>query len=163
MKSKIKKVSSIVLSLSILTFMSVAIAETGRQNVSGSGATQVNPMNGLFEGSATLTIGGGEPVTAKLTAMLLGDPVPSDEGVLHANVSHTFDFGNGNTFTTNDKAILDPIDGSGLYTMNEKLIIAEGTGDFESTIGDLTIHGQIYLGPMALPWASFDIRGAISR
>jgi len=163
MKARMKKLISIksilLLALVLLIVLGSALA-AGHEPVSGSvSAIAINAYQ--FEGTATLTIGGGEEVKPSFVATLL-EMSENDEGVLHAKVSHTFDFGDGNTFTTEDKAVMEPVDEFGLYTLNETLKIISGEGDFEDVSGELHVHGQINFGVTPAE-VSVDIRGAISR
>ena len=161
MKTRIKElilIKSIPIFAIALLILLGAVWAAGREAVSGSvSATAINEYQ--FAGAATLTIGGGEEVTPSFVATLL-EMSERDEGVLHAKVTHTFDFGDGNTFTTEDKAVMEPIDEFGLYTLNETLKIISGEGDFEDASGELHVHGQIHL---IEGWVSVDIHGAISR
>ena len=163
MKTRTKKLISIksvpLFALALLIALGIALAD-GREPVSGSvSATAINDFQ--FAGTAILTIGGGEEVTPSFVATLL-ETSEKDEGVLHAKVTHTFHFGDGNTFTTEDKAVMEPIDEFGLYTLNETLKIISGEGDFEDVSGELHVHGQIDFG-LEPPEVAVDIHGAISR
>jgi hypothetical protein len=104
-----------------------------------------------------LTIG-GEAFEAPFEATLLGQII-SDEGVIHGTASHTIVLGDG-TIVTEDSAVLEPTDIPGRYTMNERMKVVDGTGDFAGASGQLHAHGVIDL---ALGWACFEIHGAISR
>ena len=130
--------------------------------VSGSGATVVNPMTGDFEGTGTLTIRGEEFNVEIITSLIQG-PVPGDDGTLHATTQHTFTFPDGSSFTTTDKAILEPTETDGTFTLNSNMEITWGTGDFAEADGRLHGHGQILLFPPPgeLPDAQFDINGVI--
>jgi hypothetical protein len=164
MKARMKKMISIksapILALSLLIVLGTALA-VGRDSVFGSGSAVLNPETGLFEGSVDLTITGEEFENIPFTVTLLAPLVPNEEGVLHVEATHTFDFGDGNTFTTNDKGIGEPMETSGLYTLNETLTITSGTGNFEGASGVLHAHGELDL--RGLPGATFEIRGVISR
>lgn len=134
-----------------------AWAEPGNDPVAGSGSSLFVPPN-IFKGTMNLTIG-GEAFEPSFEAALLGQIV-SDEGVLHGTASHTIDFGDGNTLTTDDDAVLEPTETPGLFTLNERMTVVSGTGDFADASGQLHAHGMIHLYE---GWALFEIRGAISR
>ncbi|HEY0866714.1 MAG TPA: hypothetical protein VGE01_05030, partial [Fimbriimonas sp.] len=92
-----------------ITLISVLAASVGlASSVSAQGATviqaagETNAINAYqFLGTAQLRIGQihGE---ASVLATLLGAPVPTSGGALLAQTSHTFDLGDGNSFTTLD-------------------------------------------------------------
>ena len=165
MKTKMKKLISIksilILALTLLIVLGTALADSVREPVSGSGSATLNPENGLFEGSVDITIAGEEFEDIPFAVTLLTPLIPNEEGVFHIKATHTFNFGDENTFTTNDKGIADPTDMPGLYNLNENLTITTGTGDFEGASGVLHIHGKLDL--RGLPSASFDVHGVISR
>ncbi len=160
MKSKITKVSAIVLSLAVLVVLSTALAEPAGDPVSGSGEAVASMATGQATGTATLVVRGEE--LAADVAVTLGESYFSDEGVLHGESSHTFTFANG-TITTSDKVIGEPVNEFGLFTLNETLTITEGTGDFEGVSGNLTVHGQMqFRYPETwLADVSYNIRGVI--
>ena len=165
MKTKMKKLIPIkslsLFTLVLLMVLSSALADSVQDPVSGSGSATLNPENGLFEGFVDITIACEEFEDVPFAVTLLTPLVPNEEGVFHIKATHTFNFGDGNTFTTNDKGIADPTDMPGLYNLNENLTITTGTGDFEGASGVLHVHGKLDL--RGLPSASFDVHGVISR
>jgi hypothetical protein len=164
MKSTITKVSTItVLYLAVLIVISTALAEPVGNPVSGSGETVLNFATGNALGNGTIAIRGTE-MAVEIEVQLLGPPVESDDGTLHADVMHIFTFANG-VIITNDKAILDPIEGG--YNMNERVTIIGGMGAFANVSGNLTVHGQVMFQPPSVPPGppmadvSYDIHGVI--
>ncbi len=159
MKAKMKKLISIesipILALALLIVLGTALAETGREPVSGSGTAKLNLVTGEAVGQADLIIG-GEEFTASL-AVQLTSQVVSDEGVLHATATHTFTLPGG-TIITSDKEVIDT-DG----TLNAHLTITGGTGAFEGASGELTGHGQVQFTSPTTANVSYEIRGVISR
>ena len=130
-----------------------------REPVSGCGDAIATGPN-TFAGTATLTIGGGDPLTANVVVTLL-DMVDKD-GVLHVTLTHAFDFADGNAFTTQDTGVAEPINEFGLHNLNETLTIVSGTGEFEGASGILHVHGQLDFGASP-PEAIYEVHGVISR
>lgn len=162
MKTKVKKLISIksmaVLGLALLVVLGTAMADSACDHVSGSGATELDPSDGLFKGSGNLTIQ-GEKFDALVTVSV-DNLFISEDGVLQAKgVTHKFDFGDGNTFTTSGNEIGDPTDTPGLFTLKGLMRITSGTGVFEDASGELTIRGEMDM--RELPAASFDFEGVI--
>ena len=163
MNTRIKKLISIenipIVTLALLVILGSALAETACDHASGSGATVLDPTDGLFKGSGNLIIQ-GENLNASIIVSV-ANLFTSEDGVLQAKgVTHTFDFGNGNTFITSGNEIGDPTDTSGLFTLKGLMRITLGTGVFENVSGQLTIRGEMDM--RALPAASFDFEGVIS-
>lgn len=165
MKSRMTKISIItVLSLVVLVVLSAAFAEPAADSVSGSGETVLNFWTGNALGNGTIAIR-GEELAVEIEVQLLGPPAESDDGTLHADVMHIFTFANG-VIITNDKAIMDPIEGG--YNMNERVTIIGGMGAFANVSGNLTVHGQVLFQPPSDPPGapmadvSYDIRGVIT-
>lgn len=157
---KVRTISILACGTILLIALGVTLA-AARHPVSGSGSAALNPDTGLFEGSADLAVGDEMSEGIPFAVTLLTPLEPDEEGVLHIRATHTFDFGDGDTFTTDDMGVADPADIPGLYILNETLTITSGTGDFEGVSGDLHVHGE--LDRRELPCASFEVRGAISR
>ncbi len=125
---------------------------------SGSSETAVDEVPAVFEGSATLKIGGQE-FEFSLSVSIVGDPVEGEDGTVHLPTSHVFTLDDESSFTTIDKAVADPIEGSpGLYTLNSNMKITSGTGIFKGVGGKLHAHGvlDLFLGT-----ASLGYRGVI--
>jgi hypothetical protein len=159
MKKLISKKSVPVLVLALSIVLGSALAETASEHVSGSGATILDPSDGLFKGSGNLTIQ-GENFNASITVSV-ANLFTSEDGVLQAKgVTHTFDFGDANTFITSGNEIGDPTDTPGLFTLKGLMRITSGTGVFENSSGQLTIRGEMDMS--TLPAASFDFEGVIS-
>ncbi|MFQ5806227.1 MAG: hypothetical protein ACE5I3_07250 [Phycisphaerae bacterium] len=143
-----------------------ALEKAGCDPVSGHGDTaQENPGDPTspFVGTATVRIRGDTFEDVAVTTILLGPPKEGDDGTLIAQTSHTFtvDDPEGSlqgSFTTTDKAVLEPTDTPGLFRLNSNMKITSGTGDFENAGGRLHGHGEIDLG---MGEASFDINGVI--
>jgi hypothetical protein len=85
-----------------------------------------------FQGSATVSIGGGAPMAAAVTTYLTGSIKKGNaaQGTQVVTTSHTFDFGSGDTFTTQDVARIVPTTTPGLFKLLSTLRIAAGTGSF---------------------------------
>lgn len=124
----------------LLLFTAAIQAKPDCANVKGTGNTQA-VAEGVFQGTANFS----QNQTATVTTYLLGAPTASEDGTLRANTSHTFTFANGSSFTTLDRAILSPTDLPGLYNLNTKATITDGTGSYASACGSLNIHGTINL------------------
>jgi hypothetical protein len=166
MKKLTIKMVTPVLALVVFIVLTTALAEPGADPVSGTGAAVANMNTGQATGVATLVVRGVE--LSATVAVQLGIPSFSDEGVLHAESSHTFTFANG-TITTSDKIVGEPVNEFGLFALNEKLTIVSGTEDFEGVSGNLTVHGQLqFLPPPANPEepqlaiVTYDVRGEIT-
>lgn len=135
--------------------------------VAGFGETAVGKVPGVFEGLGSISIA-GEEFEVALETVLLGKPVEGDDGTLHAVTSHTFVFNDEDSFTTLDRAILEPAGPPGLFRLNSSMIIMSGTGVFEDARGRLHAHGHVDLfdedNGIEFPFfgeASFDIRGVV--
>ena len=165
MKTKLQKLTSksliVVPALILLVVLGSALAKPARNPVVGSGEADADMTSGLATGTANISI---RRVQMQATVdAILGPPRFSDEGVLHAVSSHIFDFGNNNTFTTDDKVVADPTDTPGLYRLSEKLRVVSGTGIFQDAVGNLTVHGWLQFAPdMLTAEVVYDIRGSIS-
>jgi len=127
--------------------------------VDGWGSTTDEDGDGVFVGSGALVIRGAE-FEVSITTVLLAGPFEGDDGTLHATTSHTFSFDEENSFITTDKAILEPTDIPGVFTLNSNMKITSGTGMFEWSSGRLHAHGEIDLINGV---TSFDINGVICR
>ena len=126
--------------------------------VSGFSETQVEEENGPFVGFAMLEIG-GEEFEFSLEVFILGAPVEGEDGTLLLPTSHVFTLDDESSFTTMDRAVADPIDGSpGLYTLNSNMKITSGTGIFDGPRGSLHAHGELDL---VFGTASLDYHGVI--
>ncbi|MCH7720447.1 MAG: hypothetical protein IH988_05580 [Planctomycetes bacterium] len=126
--------------------------------VSGFSETAVEEENGPFVGFATLEIR-GEEFEFSLEVSILGEPVEGEDGTLHLPTSHVFTLDDESSFTTIDKAVADPIEGSpGLYTLNSNMKITSGTGMFDGASGSLHAHGELDL---VFGTASLDYHGVI--
>jgi hypothetical protein len=162
MKSRMKKMTSKwavpLIGVALLIVLSTALAETAQDPVSGHGESVLNFVTGHASGSGILSIR-GEELAASIEVQLLGYPVETEDGTLHGNVMHTFIFANG-SITTNDKAVLDPVEGG--FIMNERVTIISGTGDFANVSGKLTVHGQVMFTSQTMANVSYDIHGVIS-
>ena len=127
--------------LSLATLIAGAQTRTGCDKVRGTGNTfATGPAT--FQGTATVNIGGQE-YTATVTTNLLGPPKVTDDGTLLAHTSHTFVFSDGSTFTTFDNTVLSPTDAPGVYDLNTRAEIIQGTGGYGGVSGSLSIHGTI--------------------
>ena len=124
----------------VLLFTGAIHAKPDCANIKGTGSTMAVDQ-GVFQGTANF----GQNMNATVTTYLLGPPNATEDGTLHATTSHAFDFGNGNSFTTLDRAVLSPTDTPGLYNLNTKATIAGGTGTYADACGSLNIHGTINL------------------
>ncbi|MEO8041621.1 MAG: hypothetical protein ABI646_03325 [Acidobacteriota bacterium] len=139
-----KKITSLIISLALFGILISAPsvdAKDGCNRVSGTGNTFATGPT-TFQGTALLRID-GRLETVSVTTNLLGPPKVGDDGTLLAHTSHTFVFDDGSSFTTLDNAVLSPTDTSGLYNLNTRAAIIQGTGSFENAFGILSIHGTI--------------------
>ncbi len=91
-----------------------------------------------FIGTASVTLDGEEFEAAVTTELLSMVTLPN--GIILAETSHTFDFGDGDTFVTSDHARAVPTWTPGLYELYSSLKITDGTGIFEGANGHL--HGE---------------------
>jgi hypothetical protein len=156
---KVRTVSVSVCGTIVLIALSLACADSVRGPVSGFGWADLNLATGAADGKATLVIEGATLVA--LVHVQLGEQFISDDGVLHAEASHTFNLPGG-SITTTDKGVVELATG----TLNEHLTITSGTGDFEGVSGDLSVHGQVQFpspGAPPIAYVSYDIRGVLSR
>lgn len=143
--------------------------------VAGFGETAVvfdpkcdpDKADGVFVGMGIISIA-GEDFEVALETILLGPPVEGDDGTLHAVTSHTFVFNDEDSFTTIDRAVLEPAGPPGLFRLNSSMRIISGTGVFEDARGRLHAHGQVDffdedngIGFPCFGEASFDIRGVV--
>ena len=117
-----------------------------------------NSVQAAVDGVAT-------PVT--VTTYLLGAPDAKSDGTLHARTSHVFEFGASgdgvcqpgeDCFATDDRAVLDPIDASGLFRLNTRADIAVGFGRFANARQrpPASVHGTILLN--AQPVATWSMK-----
>jgi hypothetical protein len=125
----------------LLTLMAGAETRPGCDRVRGTGNTIATGPT-TFQGSSTIKIGDQEDNSA-VTTNLLGPPKVTEDGTLLAHTSHTFVFDNGSSFTTFDNAVLSPTSTPGLYNLNTRAEIIQGTGDYDDASGALSIHGTI--------------------
>jgi hypothetical protein len=153
-----KKIS-IALLACVLLVAGIVWARPANDPVSGHGETEFNMISGHASGEGTLTVRGTE-LAVSIEAQLLEITRESDEGVVHADVMHIFDFGDGNKFTTNDKSVLEPTEGG--FIFNERLMIVSGTGAFANASGKLTVHGQMMFKSPTRADVSLDIYGVIA-
>ena len=162
MKSTIKRVTSIkaipLLAVAVVVVIGTVFAGPARDPVSGHGETELNFVTGHASGEGTFTIRGTE-LTAGIEVQLMGVTKESDDGTTLADVMHTFTFDNG-SITTNDKAVMDPIEGG--FVLNERMTIVEGTGDFAGVSGKLTVHGLIMFTTAPMADVSYELHGTIA-
>ncbi len=175
---RLRKVKTSVLGLALAGGMFLAgDSAPGGQGpacdpVSGDGATAVGEVPGVFEGSAGLRIRGDE-FEVSVNTILCGLPREGDNGTMHATTSHTFTFTDGSSFTTTDKATMEPIEGEpGAFTLNSTMRVCSTPcgvkEDCENARGRLHAHGEIDLfdevNLVEFPFfgeASFDIHGVV--
>jgi len=182
MKSKVKKIVStrslpvFVLATTLLFLLSTAVATGPAMDpVSGTGSSKIvtaiadmglplpEPPVGVmmqFEGSVELSVR-GELKTAELLVNVYSVLV-NEEGVQHVSASHILTLVDGSTIVTADKEVAEPMtDTPGLYTINAKMEVKEGTGIYDGVSGYLTAHGTMDFRVFPFE-ASFTLRGAIS-
>lgn len=115
-----------------------------------------------------------EGITAPVavTTYLLDPPSAKSDGTLHARTSHVFEFGASSDgvcrpgedcFATDDRAVLDPLDGNGWYRLNTRAEVAVGFGRFENAQHNppATVHGSILLNSQ--PSATWNMKARICR
>ena len=139
-----KKITTSLIVLSLLTLLTLvagANARTGCDKVRGAGNTFATGPT-TFQGSATVNLGDEEYIVA-VTTNLLGPPRVTEDGTLLANTSHAFVFDGGSSLTTFDNAVLSPTGTQGVYNLNTRAEIIQGTGDYDVASGFLSIHGTI--------------------
>jgi hypothetical protein len=114
----------------------------------------------------------GVATPVAVTTYLLGAPSAKSDGTLHAHTSHIFEFGESSDgvcqpgedcFVTDDRAVLDPIDASGLFRLNTRADIAAGFGIFANARKrpPASVHGTILLD--AQPVATWSMKGHICQ
>lgn len=140
---------SLVLCAVLLTAVAIQ-ASPDCTKVKGTGNTAAI-AEGVFQGTAAFN-NSGQTQNANVTTYLLGPPRATEDGTLHATTSHTFDFGNGSSFTTLDSAVLSPTETPGLYNLNTRATITGGTGQYTDACGPLSIHGTINLASGQVIW-----------
>lgn len=151
-----KKLPTYIVSLSLLGILIFAPAATTASDcgkVTGTGNTfAIGPTT--FEGTATLNMN-DQSVSSTVITNLLGAPKTGDDGTLHVETSHHFSFADGSSFTTLDKAVLSPTATPGVYDLNSRLEIVQGTGNFETACGRLSGHGTLnFITGEAQWWAT---------
>ncbi len=144
---KLFKGSLLLVVCGLILFTTFAQAKPDCANVKGTGNTTAIAQ-GVFQGTANF----GQNQTAMVTTFLLGAPTVTEDGTLHATTSHTFDFGNGDSITTLDRAVLSPTDTPGLYNLNTRATITGGTGNYANACSSLSIHGTINLISGQVDW-----------
>ena len=164
MKTKLQQLTTKSLisvpALILLVVLGSALAKPARSPVVGSGEAVVDMASGSAIGLVNISIRGVQ-MQADVVVDII-DSYFSDDGVLHGISTHTFFFGNGNTFTTEDRVVADPTSTPGLYRLNEKLRVVSGTGIFQDAVGNLTVHGWLEFISDTDALATYDIRGSIS-
>jgi hypothetical protein len=85
-----------------------------------------------FQGQASVWIGDGDAMPATVTTYLTGSVKQGnpDRGAQVVTTSHFFDFGDGDTFVTEDIARLVPTRTPGVFKLLSTLRIVSGTGSF---------------------------------
>ena len=147
---KLSIYSVLMILCGLLSFAGETKAEPGFEKVRGTGHTTAINQN-TFQGTAEVRIN-GETVTANVTTVLLGAPTVTEDGTLHAATSHTFVFADGSSFVTLDSAVLSPMDVPGVYRLNTRAAILDGTGIYAGANGSLNIHGTINLSSGVVDW-----------
>jgi len=120
------------------------------ENVAGTGHT-VATGPATFQGFAIVNINGSTR-SASVTTSLLGPPKETEDGTLLAATSHNFVFDDGSSITTIDTTVLSPTDTPGLYNLNSRAAINEGSGSYELACGSLSIHGTINFANGEVIW-----------
>ena len=119
-----------------------------------------------FAGSADVFLRKQQFVNVSVITFVLGPPRVGGDGTLHAATSHTFDFGDLGSFTTQDKAKLEPTDTPGVFRLISNLEIVSGTGIFEGARGRLAGRGGEIVLPSDAPEcaggeANWEFHGAV--
>lgn len=100
----------------------------------------------------------GQPETASVEVVTAGPPGP--DGV---PTRHTFTFGSGDYFRTEDLAVLDPdFVGPGEYSLSSTVTIVEGSGEFAGMTGTLEItKGTLTVSPEFVASAQWLMKGRV--
>jgi len=106
-------------------------AATPCQDFRATGTTMGISPN-AFQGQASVQIGDGDAVVATVTTTLTGSVKQGTlaRGAQVVTTSHSFDFGGGDTFVTEDIARLVPTQTPGVFKLLSTLHIVSGTGAF---------------------------------
>lgn len=149
-----------------------ALAVPACVDVAAAGQTfAVNAFTFKSFNSVQATVGGVATPVA-VTTYVLGAPVAKSNGTLEAHTSHVFEFGASSDgvcqpgedcFATDDQAVLEPIDASGLFRLNTRADIAVGFGRFTNPRQrpPATVHGTILLNSQ--PVATWNMKGQICQ
>ena len=82
------------------------------------------------------------------------------DGALVFDLTHTYSFDNGDTFTTTDHIVAGPINPP-LYHINNRANITGGTGLYQDGFGFIRDHGTVSLPPGAVGVVSVDYQGRL--
>lgn len=147
-----------------------ALAVPACVDVAAAGQTfAVNAFTFKSFNSVQATVGGVATPVA-VTTYVLQAPAATSDGTLHAHTSHVLEFGSPSDgqcqpgedcFVTDDQAVLEPIDASGLFRLNTRADIAVGFGLFANPHRrpPATVHGKILLNSQ--PVATWNMKGQV--
>jgi hypothetical protein len=115
-----------------------------------------NLATGIGDGTATLSIE-GEKFQGTVNVLIM----PQPDGTFW--VIHKFDFGEDNTFSTEGSETMKPADDPGVFVLNGDMNITGGTGDFEDSSGNMSVHGKVQFTSQTTADVSFKVYGRICR
>lgn len=95
---------------------------------------------GPFVSLTTVNVGPFGPATISIIGLI-------QPGPLNQNTSHLFDFGGGDTISTNDVSVLVEVDEECDFLIQGTLSITGGTGSFVGASGSMTVSGSVQWPP----------------
>ena len=141
MKKTSRFLSSVLLGMLVLP--PGAIAQDACRNISGHIQGQIIGPNAACN-SALTEVGTftGEPGGAFIACVT--NMQQRGDGAIVFDLTHTYTFSNGDTFTTTDHVVAGPISPP-LYRINNRANITGGTGLYQDAFGFIHDHGTVNL------------------